>query len=1107
MKNVLDRLEELSPERRELLEKLLKQQGKQFNTFPVSFAQQRMWVLEQIAPETAAYIIPVGLRLHGPLHRLALERALSEIVARHEALRTVFPAVGGRPVQVVQPPSALSLSPHDLSHLSQAEREAQVVQLVEDAIHQPFDLATGPLWRGSLLRLATHEHVLLLSIHHIVFDGWSLGLLLHELAQLYDAFVLGQPSPLPALSVQYADYSQWQREWLQGPLMQEHQAFWREQLQGPLPTLDLPTDHPRPPVQTLRGAEYPFRVPQATASALKILSVQEGATLFMTLLAGFSILLWRYSGQSALLIGTPVANRTRAEVEELIGCFINTLVLRADLSQNPSLRQVLRRVQQVALHAYAHQDLPFEQIVEELHLQRDLSRSPLFQVMFALQNAPQPPVQFRDVTVSLLPTPMQSAKFDLSLFLWETEDGLGGCFEYNTDLFEESTIVRMSEHLQAVLHALAQVPDQRLSELTVLTAQEQALILRQWNDTGSVLPTAQCVHQLIEAQVARTPDAVAVLLEEEQLTYRQLNERANQVAHYLHRLEVGPEVVVGVCMSRSLEMIIGLLGILKAGGAYLPLDPAYTQERLAFMLQDTQASLVLTDPTVREKVPPTQAMVICVGEEAATIAAEPVDTVASAVHAAHLAYIIYTSGSTGKPKGVMIEHRNAVAFLDWAQASFSPQELAGTLMATSICFDLSVFELFAPLSCGGTVIVAENALHLPTLPMAQRVTLINTVPSVMTELLRAGTLPPSVEVVNLAGEALPRSLVQQLYQQPSVKKVYNLYGPSEDTTYSTWALVERERQGNPPIGRPISNSQTYILDQHLQPVPIGVAGELYVGGAGLARGYLNRPGLTAEKFLGDPFSTVPGARLYRTGDLARYLHEGTIDYLGRADHQVKIRGFRIELGEIEAVLSQLPGIQEVVVQACEDGMGGKRLVAYVVAAEEVQSQVWREYLRGRLPEYMIPTVLMRLDALPLTANGKVDRRALPAPEQARSQAKYVAARTELEEQVARIWAQVLGLPRVGVLDNFFELGGHSLTAIQMTSRTQQALGVRVPLRSLFEDPTIAGLAQTVQHLLTQEDQVDCSLIQTSTRGEQNLENLLTYLEDLSEDEVQTLLGT
>ncbi|MEG4588312.1 amino acid adenylation domain-containing protein [Microcoleus sp. MOSTC5] len=900
---------------------------------PTSFSQQRLWFFSQFEPGNPFYNIPAAVLLKGSLNVETLKRSFQEIVRRHEALRTTFGTVDGKPVQVIHPTLNFALPVTDLRELPPAKREAEVQKLTAEAALQHFNLAKVPLLRANLLHLDSEEYILLLTLHHIVFDGWSIGVLLRELAALYEAFSTGKPSPLAELPIQYADFAVWQREWLGGDRARIDLAYWKQQLEGAPPLLELPTDRPRPPVQTYRGAKHSFLLSKALTEALNSLSRKENVTLFMTLLAAFKTLLYRYTGQADIVVGAPIANRNRAEIQGLIGFFVNTLVLRTDLSDTPTFRELLARIREVTLEAYAHQELPLEQLMEELQPQRDLSYNPLFQVSLVLQNAPLPIQHLPGMTLTVLEVDNQTSKFDLTLNLEEKPDGISALFEYSTDLFDAATIGRMAGHFQTLLEEMSANPDRCIEELPLLTENERYQLLREWNDAPVDYPRDRCIHQLFEAQVDRTPDAVAVVFEDQKLTYRELNERANQLAHYLQHLGVKPEVLVGICVERSLDTIVGILGILKAGGAYVPLDPAYPHDRLAFTLEDAQISVLLTQQKLLKILPECSAKVIELDqweEEQNFSEKSPSDFKFNQQNPSKLAYVIYTSGSTGRPKGVAIEHRSAVAFLHWGKEVFSPEELGGVLASTSICFDLSVFELFAPLSWGGTAILAENALHLPTLKTAEKVTLINTVPSAIAELLRIKGIPETVRTVNLAGEPLPNTLAQQLYQLPHIQKVFNLYGPSEDTTYSTFALIEKGAERMPPIGSPIANTQIYLLDRTLNPVPLGVPGELYIGGEGLARGYLNRPELTAQKFIPNPFSNSPDARLYKTGDLARYLPDGNIEYLGRIDSQVKIRGYRIELGEIEETLRQHSAVRDAVAIARDDGSGNKRLVAYVV---------------------------------------------------------------------------------------------------------------------------------------------------------------------------------
>jgi amino acid adenylation domain-containing protein len=1030
----------------------------------LSYGQQRLWFLKQLMPDTHLYNVPVHYRLQGELDVEALEKSFSEIVRRHEVLRTRIGMAGGQPVQIIDKPRRQKFEIADLSATqSPEERRAQLGQEMRAQWEQLFDLERGPLFRVKLIRYGRQEHRLLLTMHHIISDGWSVSLLTRELATLYEAYSSGGESPLEELPIQYADYAIWQRQAQREKVLEKQLAYWRQQLDSAPTVLELPADKPRPEVETHHGASVLFTLSEEMRAGLKNVSREESVTLFMTLLAAFNVLLSRYSGHQDIIVGTPVANRNRAEVEGLIGFFSNTLALRVKPEAGLSFRQLLQQVKEVCLGAYAHQDVQFEKLVEELGVERDLSRSPLFQVMFSLESTAGKAVELSSLKISPTVLDNETAKFDLSLGLFETERELTGAFEYSTDLFEAETVERMAGHFRTLLAAVIANPDARLSELPLLTPDETRLF-DAWNDNGRDYPHHRAMHELFEEQAARTPEAVALVFQDEQLTYRELNERANQLAHYLRGLGVGAEVLVGLCVERSVEMIVGLLAILKAGGAYVPLDPQYPQERIAFMLADTSAPVLLTQERLLESLPVEQAHVVRLDTQWDEIARHAKDNLPATTNPADLAYVIYTSGSTGRPKGVAIEHRSATTFLHWALEVFPEEALSGVLASTSICFDLSVFEIFAPLSRGGTIILAENALALPTLPAAGQVTLINTVPSAIAELVRMNGIPDSVRTVNLAGEALKLSLVQEVYKQPTINHVFNLYGPSEDTTYSTFTLVERGQTDAVTIGRPVANTQVYLLDAHLQRVPRGVAGELCLGGEGLARGYLNRPELTAEKFIPNPFSRAAGARLYRTGDLARYRPDGEIEYLGRVDHQVKLRGFRIELGEIEAALVKYAGVREAVVVVREDPAGDKRLIAYLAAQPEHAPSIneLRDYLREKLPHYMIPSVYVVLEALPLTPNGKVNRAALPEPVEARPElaASYVMPRTKTETVVAAVWQEILRVEHVGVNDNFFDLGGHSLLMVQVHAKLREFFErPELSVIDLFKYPTVSALAK------------------------------------------------
>ncbi|MBV9787616.1 MAG: amino acid adenylation domain-containing protein, partial [Chloroflexi bacterium] len=834
---------------------------------PLSFAQQRLWFLDQLEPGNVSYNIPLAVRLSGPLDRVALSRALEGVVARHEVLRTTFSQdAHGQPAQRITPAQPVPLPLVDLSHLPITERDAATHEHAAAEAQQPFDLIAGPVLRATLLRLDSTEHVLLLTLHHIVADGRSLDVLIHEIVTLYTAAAAGQANPLPELPIQYADYAVWQRQWLSGEILEQQLGYWRRHL-ADLPTLQLPTDYQRPAVQSFQGARHALQIPANVTEALRALSREAGTTLFMTVLAGFQTLLARYSSQDDIVVGTPVSNRSRTETEAMIGFFINTLVLRADLSGNPSFRELLGRTRELAMQAYAHQDLPFEMLVEALQPERDLSRQPLFQVTFALNKAATPSYDRGPLKLQPLDADSQNVKFDLTLELLERPDTIEGYFEYTSDLFSADTIARLAEHFQRLLSSIAADPAQPIAALELLPEAERQQLLVAWNATTIDVPGEQLLHDLFAAQAERTPDAIALTDGTCSLRYGELSRQSDLLARHLQNLGIGPETLVGVCMERSLEMIVGLLAILKAGGAYVPLDPNYPAERLQFMLDDTSAAVLLTQERLIERLDPagsghsTRRICLDPGWEA-TIAPQ-LPPLRRATTPQDLAYIIYTSGSTGVPKGVAIAHGSAVVLMHWARTIFSQAELAGVLAATSICFDLSVFEIFVPLSWGGSVILAENALHLPALPNAADVTLINTVPSAIAELLRSDGIPASVRTVNLAGEPLPRRIVEQLYQRPHIERVFNLYGPSEDTTYSTWALLDRDDLRAPSIGRPVANTQIYLLDAAMEPVPIGIPGELYIGGDGLARGYLNRPALTAERFIPNPFGE-PGSRLDRT---------------------------------------------------------------------------------------------------------------------------------------------------------------------------------------------------------------------------------------------------
>ncbi len=1032
---------------------------------PLSFAQQSLWLMDQFMPDAAVYTLGNALRLHGVLKVDLLQNALNGVIERHEALRTRFPLQEGRPVQRIDPPAPVPLPVVDLTMTEAGDRERQVNAQMRAEATLRFDLAQGPLFRARLLRQGSDEHLLLLTMHHSIGDGWSSGVLLHELATLYAALRTGAPNPLPPLPIQYADYTRWQRSWMQGAPRQRHLAYWRAQLLDVPTTPSHPTDYPRPAQQRFSGAVRPFHLSVSLTEELRALSRQEGVTLFMILLAAFQTLLARYSGQSDIVVGTPSANRGLAETEPLIGFFVNMLPLRTNLGGDPTFRELLARVREVCLGAYAHQDLPFAHLVAELAPARDPGLQPFFQVVLGLDNTrPHPPaVEGLQIEQTLVDN--GTAKYDLTLLLEDTAHGVSGVLEYSTELYNDATIDRMLSHLEMLLKGAAEDPARHLSALPLLTGAEREQLLVTWNATNYPYPTQSCLHELFVEQVERSPHAAAATYEGERLTYLQLDAQANQLAHYLRAHGVGPDVPVGICMERSLHLVVALLGILKAGGAYVALDPSYPAERLSFMLEDTGAPILLTTTALRSRLPAVSTVML-LDRELPALTSLPTSSPISGATADNLAYISYTSGSTGRPKGVMITHRDVVrlvrptTYVDLGSADVF-------LHLAPLAFDASTFELWGCFLNGARLVIFPSGpVELDNLARVLRreeVTILWLTAGLFHQMVE-GHLPAltALRRILAGGDVLQESLVRRVVQGMGDGRLINGYGPTESTTFACCLGVRQEHLvgRGVPIGRPIGNTQLYVLDARLQPVPIGVIGDLYIGGDGLARGYLGRPSLTAERFIPDPFSAEPGARLYRTGDRVQYLADGNLEFRGRADQQIKLRGYRIELGEIEAALTMHPDVQDCTVLAREDTPGDKRLVAYFVAAAKIEAVDLRGFLRTHLPEYMTPPAYVQIERLPLTANGKVDRAALPNPERQdlAQHAGYAPPRTELERQLVAIWAEVLDVERLGIHDNFFELGGHSLSATTLAARVREQLKLPMTILNLFECPTPAELA-------------------------------------------------
>nr|WP_275899242.1 non-ribosomal peptide synthetase [Pyxidicoccus caerfyrddinensis] len=1037
------------------------------DALPLSFAQQRLWFLDQLAPGSTAYNMPLALRVSGVLNTEALRLGLEALVHRHESLRTTFREGPSGPVQVISPPAALPLDVVELSHLPEDAGQTEVRRLTSAEALRPFDLASGPLLRTSLLRLGAQEHVLLVTMHHIVSDGWSLGVLVRELVSFYEAFSSDQSQQLPPLPIQYADFASWQRSWLQGDVLQGHLDYWKQQLSGAPALLELPTDRPRPAVQSQRGALLPVHLP--LSEALPTFCQREGVTPFMALLAVWQLLLARYSGQDDVTVGSPIAGRTRGETEGLIGVFLNTLVLRTQVRPQATFRELLAQVRATTLAAYEHQHLPFEKLVEELQPQRSLSYSPLFQVMLVLQNTPSAALSLPDLSFLALEREAEATKFDLTLSLAQTPRGLSGTLSYRTDLFDASTLSRMGEHLRTLLEAALASPDTRVGELPLLSASERQQVLESFNATTEALSSPVPLHTLIAEQAARHPERPALACEGQVLTYGELDARANQLAWHLRSLGVGPEKCVALCMERSVDTVVALLGIWKAGGAYVPLDPAQPALRLQALVEEVSAPVVVTHSAQAAAFESSQVRQVLLDRDAGLLASQPMDGPPGGVSPENIAYVLFTSGSTGRPKGVAVSHGQLAHYVHAATERLGLKDCESFALVSTFVADLGNTVLFPALCTGGLLHVltherASNPADVAEYFQRHAVDCVKLVPSHLSALMTAAEprhVLPRKKLV-LGGESSSWALMEQVRALAPDCEVFNHYGPTETTVGVLAGRVEWPAAGSSPatvpLGRPLSHSRLYVLDERLQPVPVGVPGELFIGGAQVTRGYLNRPELTAERYVPDIYSTTPGARMYRSGDKVRWLADGRVEFIGRADFQVKVRGFRVEPGEIATVLREHPAVREALVVAREDVPGDKRLVAYVVSSEPVRTESLRAFVQERLPAHMVPSAFVSLEALPLTPNGKVDRKALPSPDVSAARAQYVAPRTPLEEQLAQAFAEVLNLERVGVEDDFFALGGHSLLAVRLIALIRERTGLTLPLSSLFQGATVERLA-------------------------------------------------
>lgn len=1109
-------LEMLSDKKRELFKLLINEkreknrlqsiqdiQRRRDDAFPrLSFAQQRIWFLEQLEPGGLAYNIPSAVRLSGPLDAKILEKCINKVIDRHESLRTTFKEVSGQSVQVIGENQGFILKIVDSKGIPEDKKPDEIKRLALEDNMKVYDLGRGPLIRAALYNMGVNDNVLILNMHHSISDGWSIGILIKEISILYEAYALGKTVSLPELPIQYGDYAVWQNEWIQNGLIDKQLDYWTKALEGYSMILELPTDHARKQTQSFKGARHYLEIPAGLVDKLNKISLKKGATLFATLLTAFKILLYRYTGQEDIIVGTPVAGRNRIELEGLIGFFVNMLVLGSTFNGDNTFNMALVRERDMLTEAYENQELPFEYLVEKLQPERDWSRNPIFQVVFGYQNEIAQIASIPGIDISSIEINSNTARFDIELELWKTGDSITGYFEYSTDIFETGTISAMAVHYLTLLDSISTNSEQSISRLPIMPEHEFNKVLKEWNNTLAEFPYDSCISELFELQVDKSPENTAVIFENQKLSYRQLNEMSNKLACYLRKSGVGRETLVGVCMERSVEMVVGVYGIVKAGGAYVPIDPEYPANRQAYMLNDSKVGILLTQKKLLEFLPICDARIICLDSDWSMMEEENGDNPLKINLPSDPAYMIYTSGSTGNPKGVINVHRALVNRLNWMQKAFCLDEYDRVLQKTPFSFDVSVWEFFWPLLNGAALVIASPGGHKDRMYLIRtirehNITTIHFVPSMLQIFIEEKDAEQckSLKRVICSGEALPINLQNKFFQCLNAG-LYNLYGPTEaaiDVTF--WTCRKGCELNTIPIGRPIDNIKIYILSKDLQPVPVNVPGELCIGGVCLARGYYNRPELTKEKFVPDPFSDNAEDRLYRTGDLARFLPDGNIEYLGRIDFQVKIRGLRIELGEVEAILGSHPDVRECVAVVREDMPGNKQLAAYIAAhkAETLSSAMLREFMGRYLPDYMIPSIFIFLDKLPTTHNGKADRKALPIPDTKNNVRTfdYVAPRNRNEELMAGLWSEVLGIDKIGIYDSFFELGGHSLLATQIISRVRDVYKVDIPLRRFFVEhgqrdssgpPTVARLAASVEEISRNKDDSTASVIDRIPRN-------------------------